>query len=226
MQEPKRVENLSYHLSIIPDPRVDRGKEHSLHDGREEKGLCPCSARLFENGGKRPWPSFVTSPSMFSKATPPRSTASWATRKTLHGITLISFPSSDFNTFALPVVFLRLDRSAFRCYFPVMKYAVLIEPVEESEGMPGFYYAHVPSLGITTHGGGIEGAMAAARDLISLWVEEMRAVGKDPKTPESPSLQRLRWRNALQGKRGSPPLGACRIRGPQAKRLPCCPATC
>ncbi len=25
--------------------------------------------------------------------------------------------------------------------------------------------------------------MASARDLISLWVEEMRAVGKDPKTP-------------------------------------------
>ena len=32
MQEPKRIENLSYHLSIIPDPRVDRCKEHSLHD--------------------------------------------------------------------------------------------------------------------------------------------------------------------------------------------------
>ena len=84
-----------------------------------------------------------------------------------------------------------LDRSAFRCYLPVMKYAVLIEPVEESEGMPGFYYAHVPSLGITTHGGGIEGAMAAARDLISLWVEEMRAVGKDPKTPGDSILATL-----------------------------------
>jgi predicted RNase H-like HicB family nuclease len=72
-----------------------------------------------------------------------------------------------------------------------MKYAVLIEPVEESEGMPGFYYAHVPSLGITTHGGGIEGAMAAARDLISLWVEEMRAVGKDPKTPGESILATL-----------------------------------
>jgi predicted RNase H-like HicB family nuclease len=36
------------------------------------------------------------------------------------------------------------------------------------------------ALGIPTHGGGIEGAMAAARDLISLWVEEMRVVGKHP----------------------------------------------
>ncbi len=32
MEEPKRVENLSYHLSIIPDPRVERRKVHSLHD--------------------------------------------------------------------------------------------------------------------------------------------------------------------------------------------------
>ena len=66
---------------------------------------------------------------------------------------------------------LHIDRSAILYSFAPMKYAVLIEPVEESDGMPGFYYAHVPSLGITTHGGGIEGAMAAARDLISLWVE-------------------------------------------------------
>lgn len=32
MEEESRVENLSYHLSIIPDPRVDRCKEHKLHD--------------------------------------------------------------------------------------------------------------------------------------------------------------------------------------------------
>jgi len=32
MQEPKRSEPLSYHLSIIADPRMDRRKEHSLHD--------------------------------------------------------------------------------------------------------------------------------------------------------------------------------------------------
>lgn len=32
MQQPNRVETLSYHLSNIPDPRMDRCKEHSLHD--------------------------------------------------------------------------------------------------------------------------------------------------------------------------------------------------
>jgi predicted RNase H-like HicB family nuclease len=59
-----------------------------------------------------------------------------------------------------------------------VRYSVLVEPVEDSEGMPGLYYAHVPSLGITTHGGGVEGALAAARDLIHLWVEEKKAAGK------------------------------------------------
>ena len=60
-----------------------------------------------------------------------------------------------------------------------MKYSVLLESsvVQEEQGL---YYAHVPSLGITTHGHGIEGAMEAARDLIALWVEEKRAHGEVP----------------------------------------------
>lgn len=60
-----------------------------------------------------------------------------------------------------------------------MNYSVLLESstVREEEGI---YYAHVPSLGITTHGEGIEGAMAAARDLIRLWVEEKRESGETP----------------------------------------------
>jgi predicted RNase H-like HicB family nuclease len=59
-----------------------------------------------------------------------------------------------------------------------MRFSLLLEPVEESENMPGFYYAHVPSLGLTTHGNGVEGAVAAARDLIHLWVEEKRESGE------------------------------------------------
>jgi len=61
-----------------------------------------------------------------------------------------------------------------------MRSSVLVEPVEESEKLPGFYYAHVPSLGITTHGSGVEGALDAARDLIRLWVDEKRAAGETP----------------------------------------------
>lgn len=59
-----------------------------------------------------------------------------------------------------------------------MRYSVLVEPVDEAENLPGFYYAHVPSLGLTTHGAGVEGALAAARDLIHLWVDEKRAAGE------------------------------------------------
>ncbi|HUF63756.1 MAG TPA: type II toxin-antitoxin system HicB family antitoxin [Verrucomicrobiales bacterium] len=55
-----------------------------------------------------------------------------------------------------------------------VRYSVLLEPVEDREGLPGFYYAHVPSLGLTTHGSGVEGAIEAARDLIRLWVVEKR----------------------------------------------------
>ncbi len=61
-----------------------------------------------------------------------------------------------------------------------MRYSVLVEPVEERENLPAFYYAHVPSLGLTTHGEGVEGALAAARDLIRLWLEEKRAAGESP----------------------------------------------
>jgi predicted RNase H-like HicB family nuclease len=59
-----------------------------------------------------------------------------------------------------------------------MRYSVLVEAVEDSENMPGVYYAHVPSLGITTHGDGVEGALAAARDLIGIWVEAKLAAGE------------------------------------------------
>lgn len=60
-----------------------------------------------------------------------------------------------------------------------MRYAVMLEPLSEEEGMPGFYYAHVPSLGLTTHGQGMEGALGAARDLVTLWNQEKREHGED-----------------------------------------------
>jgi predicted RNase H-like HicB family nuclease len=68
----------------------------------------------------------------------------------------------------------------------VMRYSVLIEAINEPE-FEGYYYAHVPTLDLTTHGEGIEGAIAAARELIEAWVEEKRSRGE--KIPvESKSL--------------------------------------
>jgi len=61
---------------------------------------------------------------------------------------------------------------------PDMRYPVMLERIPDVEGMPGYYYAYVPSLGLTTHGLGIEGALDAARDLVALWNEERRAHGE------------------------------------------------
>ncbi len=59
-----------------------------------------------------------------------------------------------------------------------MRYSVMLERVPEEEDMAGYYYAHIPSVGLTTHGKGMEGALDAARDLLSLWNEEKRACGE------------------------------------------------
>jgi len=59
-----------------------------------------------------------------------------------------------------------------------MNFGVLFEKVTHKDFPPGYYYAHVPSLGLTTHGLGVEGAREAAADLLRLWVAEKRANGE------------------------------------------------
>ena len=58
-----------------------------------------------------------------------------------------------------------------------MRYAVLLEPIQEP-GFEGFYYAHIPTLDLTTHGQGVEGALTAARELVEAWIAEKRAHGE------------------------------------------------
>lgn len=58
-----------------------------------------------------------------------------------------------------------------------MRYTVILEPTNETD-QPGWYYAHIPALDLTTHGLGLEGAMAAARDLVTGWVAELRKNGQ------------------------------------------------
>ncbi len=67
-----------------------------------------------------------------------------------------------------------------------MRYSVFLEPVNEPQ-FQGYYYAHVPTLDLTTHGEGIEGALAAAQELIEAWVAEKRAHG-EPVPAETKSL--------------------------------------
>jgi hypothetical protein len=61
-----------------------------------------------------------------------------------------------------------------------MPHRIYLEPVEDAVNMPGSVYAHVPSLGPTTHGHGVKAALEAARDLIDVWMEEKRAPGDSP----------------------------------------------
>ena len=59
-----------------------------------------------------------------------------------------------------------------------MNLGVLFEQVKEAGFPAGYYYAHIPTLGLTTHGLGIEGARATALDLARLWLAEKIANGE------------------------------------------------
>jgi predicted RNase H-like HicB family nuclease len=59
-----------------------------------------------------------------------------------------------------------------------MNVGVVFEPVCDPGFPAGYYYAHLPSLGLTTHGLGVEGAREAALELGRLWIEEKRANGE------------------------------------------------
>ena len=55
-----------------------------------------------------------------------------------------------------------------------MEYSVMLDVIDEP-GFEGCYYAHIPALELTTHGKGIDGALAAAKELAELWIAEKRA---------------------------------------------------
>ncbi|MFP4419032.1 MAG: hypothetical protein ACLFRG_00640 [Desulfococcaceae bacterium] len=55
-----------------------------------------------------------------------------------------------------------------------MIYGILFEKINDADFPEGYFYAHVPTLGLTTHGSEIEGARAAAEDLIRLRIAEKK----------------------------------------------------
>lgn len=59
-----------------------------------------------------------------------------------------------------------------------MRYSVFLEPLTEAE-FQGYYYAHIPTLDLTTHGQGLEGALAAAQELVEAWIAEKHAHGEN-----------------------------------------------
>lgn len=78
-----------------------------------------------------------------------------------------------------------------------MYYSILYEPIRDPEFPPGYYYAHVPALDLTTHGLGIEGAKSAAIDLITLWIEERRARGEAVPVESESFFSRIELDDAL-----------------------------
>ena len=52
-----------------------------------------------------------------------------------------------------------------------MEYSVMLDVIDEP-GFEGYYYAHIPALELTTQGKGIDGALAAAKELAEVWIAE------------------------------------------------------
>jgi predicted RNase H-like HicB family nuclease len=77
-----------------------------------------------------------------------------------------------------------------------MRYSVLLEPVQEPE-FQGYYYAHVPTLDLTTHGKGIEGALAAAQELVEAWIAEKRVHGESVPVETKPLIAQIEIPDAL-----------------------------
>jgi predicted RNase H-like HicB family nuclease len=66
-----------------------------------------------------------------------------------------------------------------------MNFGILFEKIEEKDFPSGYFYAHIPSLALTTHGLGLDGARQAAFDLARLWLAEKKAQGEPlPSQPE------------------------------------------
>jgi len=65
-----------------------------------------------------------------------------------------------------------------------MSYLVIFENIIDGSLPKDYFYAHIPALGLTTHGVGIEGARKAAGDLVQLWIAEKKANNEEIRVPE------------------------------------------
>jgi len=65
-----------------------------------------------------------------------------------------------------------------------------MQPVNEPD-FKGYFYAHIPSLDLTTHGVGIEGALKAAQELVEAWLAEKRARGETVPTETNPVIAQV-----------------------------------
>lgn len=78
-----------------------------------------------------------------------------------------------------------------------MTYSIVLEKIKSNDFPTGYFYAHIPSLDLTTHGLGIEGAEQAAKDLLKLWLEEKKANGEEIKEESETYFSKIDIEDAL-----------------------------
>lgn len=79
-----------------------------------------------------------------------------------------------------------------------MEYSVLIEKINDGSLPEGYFYAHIPALDLTTHGLGIQGAKAAAEELVQIWIEEKLAHAEPVPVESESYYSKIEIKNALQ----------------------------
>jgi len=80
-----------------------------------------------------------------------------------------------------------------------MQYSILYEAISDPGFSPGYFYAHIPALDLTTHGKGIDGAKAAAQELIQVWIETKRDHGEKVPVEAESFFSRIEVDDALFG---------------------------
>ena len=78
-----------------------------------------------------------------------------------------------------------------------MRYTVMLEAISDPQ-MAGWYYARIPTLDLTTHGEGIDGALAAAADLAKGWIAERRERGESVPVEEQTLVGHIVVADAVQ----------------------------
>ena len=80
-----------------------------------------------------------------------------------------------------------------------MIYSIVYERIDDPSLPPRYFYAHIPALDLTTHGEGIEGAKAAALDLLKLWVAEKTANGEPLPVEQESYYSKMEVADAVHG---------------------------
>jgi len=78
-----------------------------------------------------------------------------------------------------------------------MTYTVIYEKITDGSLPDGYYYAHLPTLDLTTHGLGIDGAKEAAKDLLKAWIEEKLSNGEKVPTEDETLISQIEIKDAV-----------------------------